>query len=335
MSCGNKVYHEKGNGYYSVALQVWIKIIREKDVPSWPQEGFIICQFIKEGGEIMITEIQGNLFSVDNNTYVLAHCISNCATMGAGIAMEFVRKYPGIKAYCMARANGPGSIVKYKNVYNLVTKEKYWHKPTYDTLRICLEKMAEEMAGCDEKHLAMPTLGCGIDKLEWDVVREIVSDIFSDIDVRVYSLPDRVKTLNCSGQGDKRYSAFHATVEVFGKKDKIENHYQLAKRFGDHVPANWREAKGRKPTHIEVGGMTFPVEMLSQWYASLWLKYLDQHPKLIAHAKNFDVFIDPFAKKGCNNQAEVIEKYVKQGRNALYEECREFLEKIKQIKQHD
>ena len=51
-----------------------------------------------------------------------------------------------------------------------------------------------------------------------------------------------MRILECHSQGDKRFSAFYAKVEVNGKLDSIENHYQLSKRiYGKRNPVSWRE----------------------------------------------------------------------------------------------
>ena len=138
-----------------------------------------------------------------------------------------------------------------------------------------------------------------------------------------------MKTLECSSRGDKRYSAFYAQVQVFGKMDSIENHYQLSKRFGDApAPRSWRECKGRKPTHIEINGSLYPLELLSQWYKLLWCKYLDKNPELVAHAKQFDRFNDMFRGKALNCQADVIEQYVKHGRESIIKECQPLIKRL-------
>lgn len=127
-----------------------------------------------------------------------------------------------------------------------------------------------------------------------------------------------MKILNCSSRGDKRFSAFYARVSVFSKIDSIENHFQLSKRInGRPAPTTWRDMKGKRPDYFVVGQHRIPAELLSAWYALLWVKYLDAHPELVQYAKGFDSFYDPFAKPGRNNQAEVIRAYVKDGRNAI------------------
>lgn len=71
-----------------------------------------------------------------------------------------------------------------------VTKTRYFHKPTYDTLRSSLIAMKQHCVENNVTKLAMPRIGCGLDKLEWDEVKEIIKETFKDveIDVTVYTL---------------------------------------------------------------------------------------------------------------------------------------------------
>lgn len=138
-----------------------------------------------------------------------------------------------------------------------------------------------------------------------------------------------IKILECSSKGDKRYSAFYARVKVFGKYDSIENHYQLCKRFGDYVPQTWRDAKGKKPTHIHINGFDYELKYLSMFYKLLWLKYLNNNEDLVEYAKQFDDFHDIFKGKSINCQADVIRQYIKQGEDSILEECEELIELLR------
>ena len=71
------------------------------------------------------------------------------------------------------------------NVFNLVTKEKYWHKPTYQTLRAALVDMRKHIERYDIKYVAMPMIGSGLDRLEWFKVSEIIKDVFKNTDVEI------------------------------------------------------------------------------------------------------------------------------------------------------
>lgn len=123
--------------------------------------------------------------------------------------------------------------------------------------------------------------------------------------------------LQCDSSGDKRFSAKFAKIEVYDKLDTIERHYQLCKRFGNKIPQNDYEFKGKSPTHIEINGIELDKSFLSAYYKLLWVKYLDANPNLVSYAKNFDYFVDKFRGKSVNCQADIIKQYVKEGRSSI------------------
>lgn len=122
-------------------------------------------------------------------------------------------------------------------------------------------------------------------------------------------------------------------VDIFGNKASIEEHYQLSKRFdnisGLTVPQNIKDAKGKKPSHFVVNGRVFDIKYLSSYYSLLWIKYLDTNPGLVNYVKGFDDFTDMFRGKSQNCQADVVKKYVKQGRQFILKECSEFIKILK------
>jgi len=140
-----------------------------------------------------------------------------------------------------------------------------------------------------------------------------------------------MKVLECSSKGDKRFSAFYAKVEVFGRYDSIENHYQLSKRFGEDIPKTWRDAKGKQPTHLCINGFDYCIKFTESWYDLLWVKYLDANPNLVNIAKQFDDYHDIFkGKKSTVCQADTIRKYMKQGRAYILDEHKEFIDLMKE-----
>ena len=58
------------------------------------------------------------------------------------------------------------------------------------TLQKSLEALCTHAVLNGVKKLAIPRLGCGLDKLQWDKVSELIEDIFSksDIEITVYYL---------------------------------------------------------------------------------------------------------------------------------------------------
>ena len=119
-----------------------------------------------------ITIEKRDLFTVPQG-YYLAHCISADFALGAGIAKTFDEVYNMrfklFKTYDNYQYEG-GDALPIDNVFNLVTKPKCYHKPRYEAVREALEVMKEIMINLDTTKLAMPAIGCGLDRLEWDKV---------------------------------------------------------------------------------------------------------------------------------------------------------------------
>ena len=75
-------------------------------------------------------------------------------------------------------------------IYYLVTKQRYFHKPTYNTLQASLLAMKEHCQQNSVTDVAMPKIGCGLDRLQWDHVSQMLKEIFGDLKMTltVYSL---------------------------------------------------------------------------------------------------------------------------------------------------
>lgn len=138
-------------------------------------------------------EQKGNLFELDKK-YALAHCISLDCAMGAGIALAFDRLFKGMKNECIM------SVVKYnlyhpnivmyegingQIVFNLISKDKYYNKPTYINIMECIKMLKEHCQHYDIEYLAIPRIGCGLDGLDWNKVREIIKHEFKDLEIEI------------------------------------------------------------------------------------------------------------------------------------------------------
>ncbi|NGZ76401.1 macro domain-containing protein [Saccharibacillus alkalitolerans] len=143
------------------------------------------------------TEIEGDLFALPDD-YVLAHCISADAKMGKGIAAEFVRRFAlePLKAKAAAAPLEVGACYREGRVMNLVTKAKYFNKPTYASLTAAVRSLRDICERESVTKLAMPRIGSGLDRLRWEKVREIVREQFAgmEIEVRVCVLPGTEKS---------------------------------------------------------------------------------------------------------------------------------------------
>ena len=134
-----------------------------------------------------ITTEQRDLFTIPQGFY-LAHCISADFSLGAGIAKTFDEVYNMrfklFKEYGDYNYDG-GDALLIDNVFNLVTKPRCFHKPTYEDLMESLEAMREMMEMLSVTKLAMPKIASGLDRLDWDVVYDIICEVFDGTDVEI------------------------------------------------------------------------------------------------------------------------------------------------------
>ena len=140
----------------------------------------------------MISEIRGDLFSAPSRSS-LAHCISKDCKLGAGIAKIFRQRFGRVDEL-QRMGTGVGGVsplkVNDRFVYNLVTKEHFWGKPTYASLQESLFAMRNHALQHNVREICMPRIGCGLDKLEWDKVKAVLGEVFSDhrIHITVYCM---------------------------------------------------------------------------------------------------------------------------------------------------
>ncbi len=135
---------------------------------------------------MIFTEKHQDLFSVDFEKYIVAHCISSDCKMGAGIAVSIKKKFHLEGLVNIDPIYMVHPVCYYHNgVYNLITKKKYWHKPTYESLGAVLSGMYIHADSNKVKFIVMPKIGCGLDGLSWPVVREMIKNTFKGTDIEI------------------------------------------------------------------------------------------------------------------------------------------------------
>ena len=163
-----------------------------------------------------VTEVKGDLFESCDS---LAHCVSRDFEMGKGIAVIFKKKFGVVDGKLTAGKNVGDVVVidrqtdakleldvnknteitednthtedqndsiSNRYIIHMITKEKYYGKPTYTSLTQCLKKLYANLKELGLNRLSIPRIGCGLDRLEWSKVKHIIEKIFVDVDVTVY-----------------------------------------------------------------------------------------------------------------------------------------------------
>lgn len=135
---------------------------------------------------MLLREVHGDLFVAKDN---MAHCVSADFHMSAGIAVEFKNRY-GHKAELLSECWEVGSVARKKldsglYVFYMVTKARYFQKPTYSNLRRTIIELARWVELLGIRSLAIPPISCVRDKLEWSRVRAILEEVFNGLDVEI------------------------------------------------------------------------------------------------------------------------------------------------------
>lgn len=144
-----------------------------------------------------IKEIKRDLFTMPDN-YALVHCISADFALGAGIAKEFNKRFDCRKRLLNLGVGGVHNwdngehgrcvairIIEPPTVFNLITKRNYWDKPTLETVKNSLNDMKIHCEILSITKLAMPRIGCGLDRLNWTDVKALIEEVFADTDIEI------------------------------------------------------------------------------------------------------------------------------------------------------
>lgn len=163
----------------------------------------------------MINYHVGNLFDFisDKKNIIIAHIVNNVGAWGAGFVVQLGKKYPLAKnLYKQAIKDQHitlGScqsieVDKENNIYvaNLVAQDNRNIKKNrlvnYASLAYALDNLLMrcnlekyKMNKDDNFEFWMPLIGCGIGGGDWNIVKELISDIFpDDISINVCVLED-------------------------------------------------------------------------------------------------------------------------------------------------
>ncbi|KAF4529396.1 hypothetical protein B566_EDAN003488 [Ephemera danica] len=139
-----------------------------------------------------INFIDGDIYEAPKE-YSYVQCVSQDLHCGAGIAAQFKAKYGGID-YMKAQNKTVCDIAVLpiedeRYLFNLITKLKYFHKPTLNSIERCLWQLKHFCHEFGVRKIAMPLIACGLDKQPWTQVQKILEKVMghSIIDVLVYT----------------------------------------------------------------------------------------------------------------------------------------------------
>lgn len=160
------------------------------EVVTVEQQILKIDAAVKERQEFKVKLVPDNLFNADDD-YSLAHCVAQDLNMGAGIAIEFKKRFKQIDQLKNQRKRvGEVAYLKDKQryIFYLITKKNSNLKPSVKDLEKSLRQLKILCTKLKCYKLAMPKIGCGLDQLSWEVVKEKIEKIFSKpFQIRIYT----------------------------------------------------------------------------------------------------------------------------------------------------
>ena len=143
---------------------------------------------------------KGNVFEGSDGLTVVAHQCNCRGSFGAGIAREIARRFPEVdraqRLWYQEGRQRLGAVQTVRThsglvIANLYAQDDWVHRPgwintDYAALEHCLEALRDGMAA--EDVLGMPKIGAGLGGGDWNVIEQIIEQVFQDRTLYVYVL---------------------------------------------------------------------------------------------------------------------------------------------------
>ena len=146
----------------------------------------LLCFFIQS--DIQYQEKTGNLFDTSSE-----ECLGQCVCPDVlrwerEFATQFKLKFKNVSDL-KEQGKGVGEVAVLQDgtryIYYLITKERYYHKPAMDSLKSSLITLKTHMTKNNMTLLSMPCIGCGLDRLNWQAVKKLIKEVFTDTGIQV------------------------------------------------------------------------------------------------------------------------------------------------------
>lgn len=136
---------------------------------------------------MQLIHLNGNLFSAPK-FMPLVHCISYDARMGKGIAKEFQYRFNLRNSILSAHREVGGLVAVFRGrfIVNLITKLRYYDKPTEHDLRSSLIALKQFLQYNGITEVAMPEIAAGLDGVDLNRVINLLYEIFWNTPVTIF-----------------------------------------------------------------------------------------------------------------------------------------------------
>ncbi len=138
----------------------------------------------------MIQYTKGDILKAD--VEALVNTVNTVGVMGKGIALAFKKAFPeNFEFYYKAFQEGKLEVGKMlvfptqqmfpKYIINFPTKKHWRHPSKYEYIREGIINLVKVIKENNIQSIAIPPLGCGNGKLDWNIVRSMIEESLSEI----------------------------------------------------------------------------------------------------------------------------------------------------------
>ncbi len=156
--------------------------------------------------------------------------------MSAGIAPNFCTHFSDLRACVQQEKTKRGTLHAISRpekqcwVYNLVTKQKCYEKPTIEDLKHSSLSMREHAIANRVLEIHLPKIACGKDRMNWPEVREFLINIFRNTPLRV-----TIHMLDEDTELDSQTDHLDSTLPASMSTDQIHDQCGDKSSSGDSV----------------------------------------------------------------------------------------------------
>ncbi|KAF4522287.1 hypothetical protein B566_EDAN010995 [Ephemera danica] len=148
---------------------------------SWDGCGDEDVREMHQDHQHLIQHEMGDVFDAPEN-FSLVHCVAEDMVMTKGVAKTFQDRF-GRRNELLAQKKKMGEVAMLKDgrryIFYLIGKERTNSRPVYpDVLLKCLETLRKVCLELNITKLAMPKLGHGYNKLNWDIIEQHINELF-------------------------------------------------------------------------------------------------------------------------------------------------------------
>lgn len=183
----------------------------------------------------MIKQIKGDLWDYLPQGYTVivptnGHVNSNGrAVMGRGIASQAAKLFRNLDQFLAKLLKEKGNNLFYFERIKVITfpTKNFWKDPSdLKLIEKSTLQLKELMIAKPELKIAMPKVGCGNGKLNWDEVAPIINKIFKDLEERIVIVDNE--------QGDSRYYRGKNEQNIKGEPEE-DNRGLLYDSYGNDL----------------------------------------------------------------------------------------------------